>query len=347
MKKSKRILLTGSGAPGWVPIFKCLIAGDASFEIYGSDIKAQTAGSYYAKGHITLPAGDDPSYIETVLVAAKKAKIDTIIPLTDAELLPLANNLDLFSKEGIKIPISSPSALEIATNKMKLFTFLTQEHLGQCEYYLANSLEAFQTAIKKLGFPNKAVCFKPSIAWGSRGFRIIDPNVDQYTLLMKEKPNSTFITYDQILAILQTAKPFPELLVMEYLPGEEYTVDILIHKGEIKYIVPRLRLKMTNGITTEGIVVQNNDIIDLSKKIVAKLHLDYAVGIQFKYDAQKVPKVLEINPRLQGTTVISHGAGVNIPYYTLLALEGKQIPKRKIRYGTHMFRHWEEVFFRK
>lgn len=343
--KNIRILLTGSGAPGWVPIYKCLLAGNKQLEIYGCDINSQTAGSFYAKKHFTVPSGTDPTYIAALIKLAIKEKIDVILPITDAELLPLSENISKFKQHNILIPVSSPESLETSLNKLKLFDFLRKEKLNSCDFYVAHSWEEFKKYIKILGFPKKPICFKPTKAWGSRGFRILDPQKNMFDLLMNEKPTSTYTTFENIEQILQSAKHFSELLVMEYLPGREYTVDIFMEKGKALYVIPRLRVGMKGGITTEGIVEENKEIITLSKKIAEKLTLSYCVGIQFRYDSSNQPKVLEINPRLQGTTVISYGAGVNLPYYTLLSLFHEKIPTKKIMFGIHMLRHWNEIFF--
>jgi len=343
--KNIRILLTGSGAPGWVPIYKCLIVANKQLEIYGCDINSQTAGSFYAKKHFTVPPGTDSSYIYTILKLAIKEKIDVILPITDAEILPLSQNISTFKQYDILIPVSSPESLEISLNKLELFNFLKKEKLHACDFYVAHSWEEFKKHIKALGYPKKSVCFKPTKASGSRGFRIIDPKKNIFDVLMNEKPTSTFTTYENIELILKSVKHFPELLVMEYLPGKEYTVDIFMEQGKALYIIPRLRVGMKGGITTEGIIEENKEIITLSKKITEKLKLDYCVGIQFRYDINNQPKVLEINPRLQGTTVISYGAGINLPHYIIRSLYHEKIPKKKIKFGIHMFRHWNEVFF--
>lgn len=350
MKKSKlNILITGSGAPGWVPLFKCLVNNEEKkeFDIYGCDVKDCTAGSYYAKKHFILPYGNDPTYIDKLLKTAIREKIDMIIPITDAELLPIARHRRLFENHAIHIPISDPDALSISLNKLNLYRFLSTTNSSYLpEYYLVSSWNSFTKSLKKLGYPENPVCFKPVVAWGSRGFRIIDPKINMYEMLMKEKPSDRYMTMNQTKEILVKAKPFPELLLMEHLSGKEYTVDILAKNNRILYVIPRLRLQARNGITTEGIVENNREIITISKKIITALKLDYSVGIQFKYSKSNKPKVLEVNPRLQGTTVISYGAGVNLPFYTVKAALNEKIPVKKILFGIHMFRHWQEVFFK-
>jgi carbamoyl-phosphate synthase large subunit len=344
--KKIRILLTGGGAPGWISIYKCLKSTDKNLEILSCDVSPNTTGAYLAEKSFTVPMGNNSKYIDALLSLCVKQKVDIVLPITDAELLPLAKHVDVFKKKGITIPISSYSSLQTATDKLTLFQFLERNDLGNPNYKLVNSWEDFLKAIKMLGFPKKAICFKPTIAWGSRGFRIIDPKINAYDIYINQKPTSIYTSLEEMKNIFKQARQFPEILVMEYLPGDEYTVDVFMSQGKALYTIPRKRIQTTSGITTEGIVENNREVIELSKKIMEKLGLDYSVGVQFKYGNNDVPKVLEVNPRLQGTSVISFAAGVNLPYLTILQCLSKELPKVKITYGFHMFRHWEELFLK-
>jgi len=340
------ILLTGGGAPGWISLYKCLKAADKNLEILSCDVSPNTTGAYLAEKSFVVPMGNNPKYIDALLSLCVEQKVDIILPITDAELLPLAKKADDFKKKGIIVPISSYGSLQTATDKLFLFQFLEKNDLGNPDYKLVNSWEEFLKAIKMLGFPKKAICFKPTIAWGSRGFRIIDPKINAYDIYINQKPTNVYTSLEEMKKIFKQARQFPEILVMEYLPGDEYTVDVFMSKGEALYVIPRKRIQTTSGITTEGIVEDNRKVIQLSKKIMEKLRLDYSVGVQFKYDDNGAPKVLEVNPRLQGTSVISFAAGVNLPYLTILQCLNKQLPKVNITYNIHMYRHWEELFLK-
>src|SRR5207302_1619857 len=160
--------------------------------------------------------------------------------------------------------------------------------------------------------PDKRICFKPSVSNGSRGFRIIANDIDEHELLFKEKPNSGFISFGDAMRIL-SAKKFPELLMTEYLPGEEFSVDCLTRHGEAKLIVPRLRKKMINGITVEGDFVKEESIINYCSQIITELRLHGNIRIQVKRSAEGKFLILEINPRVQGAIVAGLGAGLNLP----------------------------------
>ncbi len=346
-KRVIRVLLTGSGAPGWLPIYKCLKNNNGrTIEVYGCDISRQTAGSYYAIKHFQVKKGDDPNFIPYLLKIVRKEKIDIILPITDPELLPLAKNIKLFEKNNVKVAVSSYLSLKRAIDKADLFKFLKDNDLSFPKYRKVKGWRDFLIALDFLNYPKEPVCFKPVNSYGSRGFRILDENRNSYALLLKGKPQSLYISFKELENVLKERTPFPELLIMEYLPGKEYTVDIFIDKGKVKYVIPRLRLKMKQGITVEGLVEKNKEVISLSEKVISKLRMNYCVGVQLRYDKEGFPKILEINPRLQGTTVISYGAGVNLPYFTVKSCLGEKIPRVEINFGVHMYRHWQEVFFK-
>ena len=50
-------------------------------------------------------------------------------------------------------------------------------------------------------------------------------------LFAHEKPNSFYTSYDDMLSILKEVDVLDELMLVEFMPGNEYTVDLLAHKG--------------------------------------------------------------------------------------------------------------------
>ena len=305
------MLMTGAGAPGAAGIIECL-SKDPSLEIYAADANENAVGRYLVKNFIKIPAANDPSFTESVLQAAKQNNIRIIMPLVTAELPHLAAAKTRFLNEGIIIMVSDPASLEIAVNKTKLYEFLQWRGIAVPEFRVVENVEQFNNAIKELGFPGKPVCFKPSLSNGSRGFRILSNDLNESELLFRHKPNNVFITAGDALRILSSAS-FPELLVAEYLPGDEYSIDIVADKGDSLIIVPRVRKKMLSGISVEGEFIKDDQIIDYCRNIIRELQLDGNIGIQVKGSSAGQPLILEINPRVQGTISSALGAGVNLP----------------------------------
>lgn len=132
------------------------------------------------------------------------------------------------------------------------------------------------------------------------------------------------------------------MIVTEYLPGEEYTVDV-IRKGKLMTVIPRKRDLIRSGITFNGSVENNLEIINYSKKLAENLNLEYCFGFQFKLDENNIPKILESNPRVQGTMVLSTIAGANIIFSSVKLLLGEKIPEFNIDWNSKIFRYWGGV----
>ncbi len=339
------ILMTGGGAPGAAGIVKCLHQ-ESSFNVIAADACNNATGKYLAKNFVLIPRADDPSFIEAVLSVCRNKNIHAVLPLVTKELIPLSQHIKEFEMAGTKVLLSSTASLEVANNKSRLYEFLQWRGIRVPEFRIIETIEQFSTAVNDLGYPSKQVCFKPSVSNGSRGFRIITEYINELDLLFNYKPDSTYISYAGALKILSSG-PFPELLVSEYLPGNEYSVDCLCNNGDSVLVVPRLRKKMINGISVEGEFINHEIIVSYCKQIIKALLLHGNIGIQVKQSAAGEYLILEVNPRVQGTISAALGAGVNLPVLAIKLALGIPVSavELEIKWGVKFSRYWEEVFY--
>ena len=337
--------MTGGGAPGAAGILKCL-QQEKSFTITVADANPNAVGRFLNTDFETIPFANDPSFSETVLSICKKKNIHALLPLVTNELIPLSQHRKEFELAGIKLLISPAASLEIANNKSRLYEFLQWRGIAVPDFRVVETVEQFKTAIDELGYPEKSVCFKPSVSNGSRGFRIVSEQMNELDLLFNHKPTSTYISLVEAVRILSSGI-FPELLISEYLPGEEYSVDCLANHGESILIVPRLRKKMINGISVEGEFIKDETIIGYCRQIIKELQLHGNIGIQVKKSEAGQFLILEINPRVQGTISAALGAGVNLPVLAIKQELGLPISPEEliVKWGTKFSRYWEEVFY--
>lgn len=344
MPQPINILVTGAGAPGAAGILHCL-QQDPQLHLTAADINPDAAGRWIAHAFETIPPGDKPEFIPALFDLCKRKSIRVVLPLVTRELLPLARAKQEFEEAGITVQVSAAASLEIANDKSRLYQFLQWRGIAVPDFRVVETAEQFQQAVTELGYPDLPVCFKPSVSNGSRGFRIMDAKIREADLLFREKPGHCYIHYNDALRILSAA-PFPELLVSEYLPGEEYSVDCLANQGETQLAVPRLRKKMLRGISVEGEMVNEEGIINYCSTIIAALQLHGNIGIQVKKGRSGQFYILEINPRLQGTVSAALGAGVNFPLLAIRQALGMpfQFSKEGIRWGTRFTRVWRELF---
>ena len=55
-------------------------------------------------------------------------------------------------------------------------------------------------------------------------------------------------------------KKFPDLILSEYLPGEELTIDTLVNDGNIHRLLIRTRNQIRSGISISGKFIEDSNI---------------------------------------------------------------------------------------
>ncbi len=336
--------MTGAGAPGAPGIIKCLTVAPWINLVVG-DANPEAVGRYLHPNFIPLPKANDENFVGLFLKLCVENKIDLVLPLVTKELELLAHSKKQFSKAGITILVSSYQAISIANNKIACYQFLENNAIQVPLHKVAKNVIQFKEAATFLSYPDKSFCFKPSQGNGSRGFRIVDENFDAADFLFTKKPGHTFIKYADAIDIL-SEKDFPELLVSEYLSGDEYSVDCIAQHGKTILAVPRLRSKMINGISTEGVFIKDETIENYCSQIIKALSLHGNIGIQLRKNIDGLPLLLEINPRVQGTIVAALGAGVNLPLLAIKQELGMPLEPHEttVQWGTRFWRYWTEVY---
>lgn len=335
-----KVLVTGDGAPGIKGTVYSLRNNFDNREIVviGTDIEKEVVGRYLCDRHYVIPrASEAEDYLDALARICAEEKVDVIIPQNTAELAVLSSNKGRFKKIGTSIVLSDESAIKVANNKYELMKVCVDLNIPTAGFCLVSTFDKLIDFAKKLGWPDKRIVVKPPVANGLRGLRIVDENVDLKKLFYEEKPTSLYARMEDLRKIL--GESFPELIVMEYLPGEEYTVDVLRTNRAIT-VIPRKRDLIKSGVTFSGTTEFNEQITGYSRKISEKINLKYCFGFQFKLDEGGIPKILESNPRVQGTMVLATFAGANIIYGAVKSVLGEEVPEFEIKWGSRILRYW-------
>ena len=291
-----------------------------------------------------VPAVKDPAYADVLLDICKKEKVDIFFPQMSAELPVLLENISRFDDEGIKVSITRNDSLYIANNKLRLFEFMRENNIPVSNFAVISSLDDFDKAIREVGYPEKPVCVKLTESSGARGVRVIDDSKSRYHIFAHEKPDSFYISYEDMKKTLEDADEFPELMVMEYLSGDEYDVDLIADNGRVLYMAGRRNPVMVMSITQESVLEKNEEAYRIAEQIVEKLGLDGVIGIDYKFAEDGSCRLLEINPRIDATVSIFAAGGLNLPYLQVKHLLGEELPEVDVRYGTRLKRRYLEMF---
>lgn len=308
------VMVTGAGAPGIRGTVYALRNNPEStaVRIIGTDTRQEAVGQYFVDKFYVVPQPEDPEYVNVLQNICAQEQVSVLIPQTTRESLHLSRcKQRLASSTGTCIMAADAEALETANSKWQLLKEAEKLEVPVPAHALANSEKELVNAVSQLGYPSRSVVIKPLNSNGMRGVRILREAAWDLNRFLSEKPSGLEISLADLVGILRRGSFWPTLLVSEYLPGPEYSVDVFIGR-HIRIAIPRVREEIRSGITFGTRIEMRADLIDYSLRTASGLNLLYTCGFQFKLDENGIPKLLECNPRVQGTMVASVFSGPNV-----------------------------------
>ena len=318
--------------------------GERNVRLIGADMNNDPTILQMMDVMYQVPAASAPEYIDSLYEICRKEKVDIIMPIMSAELPALVMNREKFMEIGTIVSVSNLDSVLIANNKYKLYQFMKQNGMDIPRFCRIQNADQLHDAFAYVGYPDIPVCVKATELSGSRGIRIVDPSKSRFDILFGEKPNSFYITYEELEMILREKKSMPEMMVMEALPGEEFSIDLVADHGKILYMAARQSNSITASIPMEATLFHDEEGYRIAETVVDKLQLDGNADLDFKYDKHGKPVLMEINPRLAATMRIFKEGGMNLPYLRVKQLLGETLPECSITTGIKMKRRYAEMF---
>lgn len=344
--KDITILLTGAGAPGAPSIIKCYRKnGERKIRIIGVDANAMANGRKLVDVFYQVPPAKDDGFIDAIFEICQKEKVQVVVPIVTRELMKFALAKDRFATVGIQVAVMDADVLNIVNNKAHLLAKLKELGIDHPAFITCQTVDEVQCACKELGYPANPVVVKGAEGNGSRGVRIVDAQKSMYDLFFNEKPTSMYMSYHDVLNALSERENIPEMLVMEYLPGQEYGVDALCDNGKVIAIAGRYNNVVSSSIPQGCVIEYRKEPIKVATQIIEKLGIDGNINFDFKYDSRNKVQLIEINPRLSATITAYAPKGINFPYLRIKQLLGEELPPCRVNEGVVMQRRYSEVFF--
>jgi len=310
-----RVLVTGTGGPSGVSFMKAL--ADEPWEIYSADIDPYAAGLYLVDPdhRAIVPRGDSETFVAEIIELCDSMRIDVLVPTVDSELLPLAMARTELADHGVALVLAREQTLRDCLDKWTLH--------DRC----AGALRVPDTVLVDADFKPGAcalpVIVKPRSGSGSRGVHRVD-DLEELTRLPRDAT----------------------LLVQEYLPGIEYSLDVLARgDGRIVAVVPRARLKVDSGIAVTGRTIHDESLQRIGALVAQRIGLTSVANVQVKLTSDGEPALLEVNPRFPGTMSLTVASGVNMPRLCVQEALGIEMPSETQPFADiAMVRFLEEHF---
>jgi carbamoyl-phosphate synthase large subunit len=222
--------------------------------------------------------------------------VDVLLPTVDAELRPLARARPAFTAANISLLLAPAGALDVILDKLALARRCAPVvRVPRTEPFDGSADPASWT------YP---VIVKPRTGSGSRGLMKVGSAAE--------------------LAALERS---PALIVQDFLPGEEYSIDVLADAGgHVVAAVPRLRARVDSGVSVGGRSVHDAELERFGRAAAYATGITYVANVQCKRDSAGNPALVEVNPRMPGTLGLTIASGVDMPRLALAALLGQPIP---------------------
>lgn len=308
------VLVTGTGGAAGLAVLRSLAA--QGHRVLCADCDPYASGLYLvdASARIVVPRGDDPAFAASVLEEACLRGAECVIPTVDEELEALARTRDAFAAAGIALVLSPADALAVCLDKWSLVS------------RLASVVPVPFTALLDGGFDARPEAYplvvKPRRGRGGRGVAVLDGPED-----LARYPRDA------------------SMIVQEFLPGEEYSVDVLVDaRGTAVATVPRLRVRVDSGVAVAARTVRDAELVRLGAWAATGSGIRGPANVQFRRDRQGTPRLLEINPRFPGTVAVTIAAGVDLPAAALADAMGWAPAPRPAAYReVAIVRYLEEV----
>jgi carbamoyl-phosphate synthase large subunit len=307
------ILVTCAGGPAAVGVIKSLRDIEFDGKIVAVDCDELSVGFYLADKHYVTPLALDDKFWPSVLKIIKKENINLILPTGDADITHFAKNKKLFKSLGIECFMSDLKTINACQNKLKFYE--------KCK----NNFDLPKTScdFKKIEFP---IFSKPKKGSGSRGIKLCYD-----------------ISCINSLDINDNLHRSGDYIFQEYLPGQEYTIDVLcdLNNKPLTAVI-RKRLQIKAGISSKGKIIKDKFIEKSCFELCKFLKLKGPVCIQMKEDSEGTPKFIEVNPRFGGSTYFATLAGINFTSLILDMIKGKKLNIGEPKLLT-ILRYYKEV----
>jgi hypothetical protein len=287
----KNVLVFPCGSEIGLEIYRSLEFSTHFKPIGGSSIHDH--GEYVYKNYVDgIPFVDDELFIDKLNEIIEQREIEFIFPAHDSVVLKLSEAAHE-GKLNCQVITSPFETCQIARSKKATYEALD----GVVP--IPKLYEVTELTVND--FP---IFLKPDVGQGSKG---------------------TFKA-ESLEDVMFYVKKDSSLLLVEYLPGKEYTIDCFTDSdGVLRFSEGRERTRISGGISVSSKTNPDPRFHDLAKQINNKLTFNGAWFFQVKENKNNDLVLMEIAPRIAGTMGLIRNKGVNPALLSLFNASGQKI----------------------
>ncbi|MFT5533377.1 MAG: hypothetical protein ACI8WM_001371 [Burkholderiaceae bacterium] len=285
--------------------------GADEFHLIYSNTNPQAIAGQAAHQFNVEPTGlDDAAYVDWCLEFCKTQRVDVFWPGRAAALL--SSQTSRFADIGTRIvSVATRAMLDLLHDKARFYASVVLPDAPPAQSLEFRNTAEFDAAFAQLRPLHATLCVKPSTSVYGLGFSILDEARNTAQLLMEGLPYR--VSLAEFRAGLVAQGECRPMLLMEYLDGQEYSVDCIADHGVLKCAIPR-RKPVSSG--SGQLIDLRADVLNATAKLTSDYGLNAVFNVQFR-EQEGALRILEINPRMSGGIGMACVAGPKLPYLAL------------------------------
>jgi len=260
------------------------------------------------------PAGlSGTDYVDFCVNFCRERSIDALWPGKEARLL--AGQRERFAAIGVRLlSVAAPDVLERLHDKASFAVEASRFHIPTPETLPFRTATEFESAYERLRFTHDVLCIKPAQGVNGDGFRVIPEGHGGLEGLVRDGLYS--LQLGCLRQLLARNPPDATWLLMEYLAGDEYSLDA-VGDGR-RLIALTQRCKVSGGAYGQRIVARP-ELTRAVSELTERFGLSGLFNVQFR-EGRHGPRLLEVNPRFAGGIGYTGATGLNLPSLALRGL---------------------------
>jgi carbamoylphosphate synthase large subunit len=255
------------------------------------------------------------AYVDWCLDFCRQHQINVFVVGKEAQ--SIAQYQHEFEQIGVRLSlVADASTLSLLDNKA-LFAQQLPPHIAVLPDTISvTSHDEFEQAYQRLRAIHPCLAIKPAISVFGLGFRQIDEHRDCLQHILKG--DEYVVGLEELRQGMRHQGSFNPLLVMEFLTGDEWSVDCVANHGTLLAAIQRRKFMANKGVPSQYID-DNPEIALMCHQLTTHFCLNAQFNIQFRAGKNGI-RLLEINARPSGGMAMACLAGVNLPYIALKVL---------------------------
>lgn len=296
--------------------------------------------SKYCKQKILYPSAElqKTRFVQALLKLVRDESFDLLIPITDTAMVPIVERKEDF-EQHTRVAAPDYSTAIKALDKIETLKIAQQQGISCPRTTFGEEIGGGSDFSREITYP---VVIRPrmKVRWIGERALILKVTQNNYAY----SPKDFIVKWNRLVSILNRVGLQEDfLMVQEFVRGEGYGVELLMHDGMPRAIFVHRRLReypTSGGASTLRESVKDDSLVQLGIRLLRAMGWEGVAMVEFRVDATiGKPELIEVNGRFWGSLALAINSGVDFPGLLYESTLREGIPSNS-RYKIGLKQRW-------